>query len=251
MLQTASEVKSESPRSPSRKASWFAWARRQQYERPVDKQVMLYLIERARAATGACYPGQKLIASDLGYCERTIRYAVGRLVKSGLLEAGHRYSTRGKRTSNLYLIAHPDLTASGPLTVVRKPASTRGNGCRVVTLDSNRISLPSRMDTVSRVSSARAHARAREGRVRVRVPERALGCLALGARMQPWENPIDRVSGFVPERIGDWLAAEERKDRKPRRRREAAAVDVGFDDMSDSLMGFDAWMIGTGRGGRS
>lgn len=206
MLQVESGVKSKSVApSKSRKASWFKWARSQSFARPADRQVLLYIIERSRAATGTCYPGQKLIAADLGYCERTIRYSVRRLVKAGLLEAIHRYSRSGKRTSNLYRVAHPDVTVSGPLERTVKPAPapdpTRGKICRVViTEDSNRISAPTKEDTVVVGNSARPRVPAREA-APVRVPERLLGGLALGMRRLPWDRPRETVRGFVPDRI--------------------------------------------------
>lgn len=216
MLQVECEVKTPTASGErSRKAMWFKWARSQSFSRPVDRQVLLYIIERSRAATGTCYPGQKLIAADLGYCERTIRYSVRRLVKSNLLEAIHRYSRSGKRTSNLYRVAHPDVTASGPLARTVKPAPdpdpTRGKICRVVnTEDSNRISGFTKEDTVVVVTSARPRVPAREAPARV--PERVLGGLALGMRRLPWDRPRETVRGFVPDRIDHgtpmWLAPD-------------------------------------------
>lgn len=259
MLQTACEVKTPSASGErSRKATWFKWARSQSFSRPVDRQVLLYIIERSRAATGTCYPGQKLIADDLGYCERTIRYSIRRLVRSGLLEAIHRYSRSGKRTSNLYRVAHPDVTSSGPLARTVKPAPapdpTRGKICRVVTTeDSNRIRLPSNEDTVVVVTSARVCAPAREAPL-VRVPERLLGGLALGMRRLPWDRPRETVKGFIPDRIDhgapmlvDPGSGLEPRGTRRKRRREALPAGDPIDVRDIGLL--DPWMFDIG--GRS
>lgn len=81
-----------------------SWAWEQDLE-PVAKLVLLALANRTNHETGACFPGQKLLAKECGMSDRNVRRHLKDLERRGLIERRPRMRSEGRgRTSDEYRI---------------------------------------------------------------------------------------------------------------------------------------------------
>lgn len=81
---------------------------------PIGLAVYVALSRHANAS-GECWPGQELIASEVGTSERSVRRAVGKLEALGLVtvtptrvNADGELGDKGERLSNLYTLSYPE-----------------------------------------------------------------------------------------------------------------------------------------------
>ena len=91
----------------------MTWAFAQEVE-PNAKLVLLALANRSNHETGACFPGQELIADECSMSVRTVRRHLKTLEERGLIERRVRMLPEGRgRTSDEYRLAvyQPDKSA--------------------------------------------------------------------------------------------------------------------------------------------
>lgn len=67
------------------------------------KAVLFYLKDHADSE-GKCWPGIRMIATELGLSRSTVKRALGELCGAGLVEKVPRWRGNGGYTSNLYWV---------------------------------------------------------------------------------------------------------------------------------------------------
>lgn len=82
----------------------MSWAFEVKCDSGGEKAVLLALANHADAQ-GECYPGQERLSLMASVPERSVRRHLANLEARGLLVRTHRYSGKGKRTSDLYRLA--------------------------------------------------------------------------------------------------------------------------------------------------
>lgn len=93
-------------------AEAITWAFRQSGHRfndeyhaikPPQRFLLVTLADRANHE-GVCWPGYSDLAYRTGYTQRRVMQLMNQLVRSGLVERVERTGTRGRQTSNLYVL---------------------------------------------------------------------------------------------------------------------------------------------------
>lgn len=117
------------------KRTLIRWASRVETEHASDRAVLLELAARSDARLMAT-PQQQWIAKAVRCCIRTVKNAVARLIKAGLIERKFRYDKRGKRCGCEYRLLPPWVTQTSTTmdhelraSVAPSEASTKGNHC--------------------------------------------------------------------------------------------------------------------------
>lgn len=64
----------------------------------------LVAIQQYTSRTGLCFPSISSLARDTGFCERTVRYHIKRLIAENLLSKMPRTRKNGSQTSNFYRV---------------------------------------------------------------------------------------------------------------------------------------------------
>jgi hypothetical protein len=120
----------------------ICWALAQPVRPAARKLVLVALADEVREPDDAidprsdgttCWPGQELLAEKCGLGERTVRHHLAELEAGGYLTRSRQHRRDGTRTSDLYRLLLPAISAGGskgstdgsPLTAPRQPAAGR------------------------------------------------------------------------------------------------------------------------------
>lgn len=85
------------------KAQLFKWAESIRTGNGTDRAVLAALVRRADRY-GACHPSHATICRDLEISPATLKRSLKRLREARLMTQDFRYTKRGRRASNLYLL---------------------------------------------------------------------------------------------------------------------------------------------------
>ena len=87
------------------------------------KLVYWALAMRASSETHTAFPSQRRIAEDVGIGVSTVKATIAELVESGCLRKTTRFTGKGGRTSDLYLVTRIDRVTATPSQQVASPPS--------------------------------------------------------------------------------------------------------------------------------
>jgi Helix-turn-helix domain len=154
-----------------------------------NKLALVAIAESHNDKTGDCYPSQKYIADVIGLTERPTRVRLNALEAAGFISRKPRYDTRGKRTSDGYVL-HLDVTepsTDATASPVRETTGGRPVRLPAVVATGSLITEPWKPENISRATWYRRQKASETSGVRLPAVE-----MRLPADSQPLLNPLYR-----------------------------------------------------------